>query len=360
MKYLLIMTLILALPICALAEEGDDRGNGGDAYSQEFISTARTVVKLLQRFPIKGLDSDGISRLIDRTVVGSKESLLLRGTEVDAINYPDANKPRIEVSRRGWDRMRHDFRRKRIIVLHEFLSIAGIDDSHYQYSELLTDADVCERTPAIRLLLEAQLKKSCTQISSRDLESVTYLDFPAQHLNRLEHGDFAGLVRLRSVSLGNNSFTSLPADLFEGAPSIEGLGMGSFVENLADCSFLRELRYLATISIGSAASPIRNVPAGCLAEANFGMLFLRIDGNDFDPNGLFANFTQEHRQFAVTFQGIGFEKLPVSFLAEQRPALHQINFELYTWRRNDEFLSSVQNATHLTCEPHLGVEIRCE
>ena len=128
------LTIFSAKAFCA---DGGTSGGGGDSYSLEFVSLAYNIISTLKTQPIAGIDLTKLARAVATTRVNSKALLTLNGNLVDAINYPDAKNPRIEISRSGWDHLIADPAEKMSLVLHEYLGILRVDDRQYQISHKL-------------------------------------------------------------------------------------------------------------------------------------------------------------------------------------------------------------------------------
>ncbi len=246
--YLVRMTLFLAVfitascgrdtvPTAQLAEaptnenpevpKGFDVGNGGDRYAGEFVEIGEEIVETLIHSPRAGIDSTAMLEAIRKTKVVSKDSLELDGKAIDAINYPLATPPRIEVNRDAWDRMkwrRHD---KIFLVMHEYLGILGVDDSNYQISRRTDKASVCERTDQVRRALENEFKKSCYRITVDDLRFITEIDLSDEMITELKPKDFEYLYSLQTLNLSQNQLTSLPVGIFRDNPWISTLNLNS-------------------------------------------------------------------------------------------------------------------------------------
>ena len=123
----------------------DHVGNGGDDYSIEFIGTAYEVLETLLYYPIKEVSPDKFLTAIRETKVNSKSRLYKGGYEVDALNYPKLNPPKIELSRSGWDRLDQKPIRKMLLVFHEYLGIMEVADDNYQLTQKLREALFCEK-----------------------------------------------------------------------------------------------------------------------------------------------------------------------------------------------------------------------
>jgi hypothetical protein len=145
--------MIWLLLACRLALAGNELGNGGDSFAQEFISLGRSLVEQLKAKPDPKISEDALAAVVESTSVVTKDSLDLRGNEVDAINYPEAK--RIELSRSRWQG--YDQHQKVSLVLHEYLGISRVDDSSYQISgpylkplQQSSSLSVTEEEPASR------------------------------------------------------------------------------------------------------------------------------------------------------------------------------------------------------------------
>lgn len=111
-------------------------GHGGDMAVSIFIGIASTVNNCLQSNAPKEypLLVGELRFMIQKAKVYSVEKTILNGHEVDAINYPDQDNPRVLLNRARWLKpdIRTDFRAG--LVLHEYLSLLGYQDDLYQIS----------------------------------------------------------------------------------------------------------------------------------------------------------------------------------------------------------------------------------
>ena len=145
MKSILILQVFLFLGFSVKAQ--NLVGNGGDVVASEFSFIARTAIFYLKQKSLSEQDRNlvlKIEKKIETTLVESVgHTLILSGREVDAINYPSNQK--IVISRPRWEqiRLRTPSERARI-VLHEYIWIAGADDSSYQVSIRLVSQIVQE------------------------------------------------------------------------------------------------------------------------------------------------------------------------------------------------------------------------
>ncbi len=112
---------------------GNTVANGGDVVASQFGKIAHvTITKAITgRFPKKNRQIiTDLKAAVLATRISTEEVLHLDSYEVDAINYPEEN--RIVVSRSRWKELRRS--EKELLVIHEYLWLAGYDDSSYQLS----------------------------------------------------------------------------------------------------------------------------------------------------------------------------------------------------------------------------------
>jgi hypothetical protein len=127
MKWLMAALMVLST---ASAFAGNELGNGGDSFAQEFVAIGRKLAELLENNPDPAFSAGIFQESVKRAAVSSKDKLELRGAEVDAINYPESG--RIEINRSRWKE--YGLREKTSLVFHEYLGVAGVDDSNYEVS----------------------------------------------------------------------------------------------------------------------------------------------------------------------------------------------------------------------------------
>lgn len=134
--------MVLLGSVCFASGGGNSIGNGGDSIASEFTSFAHRGVKAGK---VSNLNSkqaaliEVIDEAIANTIVETKSILFLGNREVDAINYPDLHK--IEVNRKNWPTVRSEGLRVQIMfVFHEYLGVAGYDDSDYSISTDLANS----------------------------------------------------------------------------------------------------------------------------------------------------------------------------------------------------------------------------
>lgn len=137
-------TFFLLLSVMALSSISQAQnmvGNGGDVVASEFNSIARTAVYFLQKKSLSTSDQNIVSDIqkkIETTLVESvNDELSIDGRVVDAINYPEL--ARIKVNRKRWEQIRlRNPSERAMIVLHEYIWIAGTNDGNYAVSTRLT------------------------------------------------------------------------------------------------------------------------------------------------------------------------------------------------------------------------------
>jgi len=122
---------------------GWESGNAGDTYAAEFRLTAKDVVQRLEllfqsskpMFDLAALKA----AVSPATTVVSEDHVFLNNEEVDAANYPKQHL--IKVNRSRWKELRRSTETKsRLRVsLHEFLFIAGTDDTGFVVSDRLIE-----------------------------------------------------------------------------------------------------------------------------------------------------------------------------------------------------------------------------
>jgi hypothetical protein len=135
------------------AHAGFDSGNAGDALSAEFIYTGRDVLQRLELSASAGkpiIDTKKLRVAMETTEVISKDKVVLRGEERDAVNYP--SRKLIEISRPRWKEYRKtsETHARLKVVLHEYLWMTGVDDTNYVQSEPIIRAlNVPNYSPSI-------------------------------------------------------------------------------------------------------------------------------------------------------------------------------------------------------------------
>ncbi|MGZ3650473.1 MAG: hypothetical protein ACXWSC_04730, partial [Bdellovibrionota bacterium] len=329
-----LATFFLCTSLSALAaDDGTDRGNPGDEYSKEFVSLGYDLSENLAKDPVPGVDARALLAAVQATTLHSEASLQLRGFDVDAINYPDSQKPQIVVSRQGWDRMAAEPHRRVFLVLHEYLSIMGIDDSKYQISGLLDRAQVCSRSAQVREGIERQLKKSCYRVIPDDLQYVPSLYFVGKGMTRLLNSDFKGLIGLENLYLQNNDIQSVDEGFFRAFPQMDSFNAGTAIKSLADCSWLASMPAVRGLTFGNGMDfrekfrPLDAIAPGCFSAAGkLNSLTLDIDGVTTTHSGFLQGISSTIGY--LTVEGTNLEKMDLRELKSPARQLNLVSFGL--------------------------------
>lgn len=117
---------------------GGISAGGGDEVGLEFTNLGQLISRFFLGMDRSSLpvDPNTLSAAVTQTIVRSDVHAYLgggffsRGEEVDAVNFPSEG--RILVSRSRWAEYRQD--QKVSLVLHEYLSVMGLNDRDYQIS----------------------------------------------------------------------------------------------------------------------------------------------------------------------------------------------------------------------------------
>ncbi len=149
------------LGACGRADMGAMDGGGGDTYVAEFKAIASTVLASvrMQTGSFTEFELNALEKAVSSSQVSFKNSLLLDGKDVEAINYPSSG--RIEVSFSRWGAA-HSREARAKLVFHEHLGLMGVDDSAYQISNRLVlvdsedDCNPVKGCPQYRLACRAQ------------------------------------------------------------------------------------------------------------------------------------------------------------------------------------------------------------
>jgi hypothetical protein len=137
MKHLSILAFFL--PFTALGS-GTDIGRGGDSIALDFKSVATYDVALLRQHAAdlgSIVNVDQLENVIAGAQLSTQDHVFLGDVEKDAVNFsaPD----RIVIGAARWIQLPLNDARKDALVLHEYVSLMGIDDSGYAVSgKLLT------------------------------------------------------------------------------------------------------------------------------------------------------------------------------------------------------------------------------
>ncbi len=143
MKILQVFAALLCCSVSGLACAESRVGNGGDAMAAEFVEMADDTLlqlaklkSLAEPFPLSAEEYKSLATAIATTVVFTKDkTILTNSAEVDAINYPVDHK--ILLNRSRWNALVYNLKSLKTIVLHEYLTLAGVDDKSYQVSTKL-------------------------------------------------------------------------------------------------------------------------------------------------------------------------------------------------------------------------------
>ncbi|MCB0421218.1 MAG: hypothetical protein KDD61_09485 [Bdellovibrionales bacterium] len=141
MKQVLLMFMISMLWVSSSLARVGQEGHGGDIVVSEFFGLAEEILESFKELPSKDLPSEDFvalfSESLEKVEVTSLDRVKLGDTEVDAINFPDIDEPKILLGRERWldPRITMDMRKQ--LIIHEFLSIMGFDDKYYRLSHRL-------------------------------------------------------------------------------------------------------------------------------------------------------------------------------------------------------------------------------
>ncbi len=133
-----IFVLLLTSTICFAGNEG---GNGGDSYGEEFESLGHELIKsmnspayqlILEKWK---LTPELLEDTIKMVILRSSEEAALGGFDVDGINYNDGQ-PMV-ISRSRW--RQNNLLQKLKIVLHEYFGVLKIEINHYTASSEFSD-----------------------------------------------------------------------------------------------------------------------------------------------------------------------------------------------------------------------------
>ncbi|MCU1441760.1 MAG: hypothetical protein JWP85_2757 [Rhodoglobus sp.] len=140
MKTLLLLMMLASSFAFGRSDGGNEGGHGGDPYALEFSGIAKAIGdKLVQeetrsgaafiKWKFKAADFQKSAKAIRYTSAES-DDMVLRGQEVDAINFPDQNL--IKVNRARWREL--NFRARSQLVLHEVFGILGVERDSFEAS----------------------------------------------------------------------------------------------------------------------------------------------------------------------------------------------------------------------------------
>ena len=153
-KKIIIIMLITTLLTCTQTSRAGQEGHGGDMAAALFLSVTYKlndqIVKLpMSTFPTEGF-LDTLNKAIHDTTIYSEEHVYLKDVEVDAINFPDIEQPRIILNRYRWLNTSLNYEIRSHLVLHEYLSIMGFNDSRYEISSAILSKVFTNNQPPSR------------------------------------------------------------------------------------------------------------------------------------------------------------------------------------------------------------------
>ena len=134
----------------AQAQGAKDTGNGGDAYTIEFVSIGKNILEHWEELDFthdSPVTKEEFERTLTAEVHSTTEKLYVNHFEVDAKNYPFCTGDEeltalyygvILINRTRWDDLRNDIVKKVALVFHEYLGVIGKNkvrfDDYYQVS----------------------------------------------------------------------------------------------------------------------------------------------------------------------------------------------------------------------------------
>ena len=127
----ILMAFVFIFPLWA--NSGSSVGNGGDPFAFEFINTARDVINLFSWINLSDLpefNALAFTQAVQQTHIASEVHVILNGSEVGAINYPDQTL--ITVNQSFWQTANPNQRMG--LVIHEYLGIMRLNDANYRLS----------------------------------------------------------------------------------------------------------------------------------------------------------------------------------------------------------------------------------
>jgi hypothetical protein len=137
MKFLWMWMSICLLAMGPLAKAGQE-SHGGDIAAAVFLTTAYELEQRLDTLSAADFPNDRLlvdyKRMIRAAFVSSEEHVYRQGVEVDAINIPDIDAPRVIVNRSRWLNPALNFEMRARLVFHEYLWLIGYDDDRYELS----------------------------------------------------------------------------------------------------------------------------------------------------------------------------------------------------------------------------------
>ena len=150
----------------------------------------------------------------------------------------------------------------------------------------LERSEFCKRTPQVRDGIMGELnlnKKQCAAVNLTTLADVKELYLSGRSLTGLQSGDFAGLIRLWKLDLGNNQLPELPPGVFDDLTKLESLDLErNQLSKLPPGVFdgLTKLR-----SIGLERNQLSELPPGVF-DSLTKLEWLDLSHNELKPAGL--------------------------------------------------------------------------
>ena len=110
---------------------------------------------------------------------------------------------------------------------------------------VIIEEGVCDRSPAVRDALRG--RRGCTEVLDSDLAGIVSLRLENRGIQSLRAKDLAGLGLLESLTLGGNTLSNLPMEVFEATPRLRSLDLaGNALRSLWP---LTPLKVLATLDM---------------------------------------------------------------------------------------------------------------
>ena len=162
----------------------------------------------------------------------------------------------------------------------------------YPSTGTIVAAGICGRTQAVQdeILDETSSISDCADVERHHLSAFTelYLDFDG--ITALAAGDFAGLTRVKTLTLHQNELTSLPEGVFTGLTSLEVLFLRGNGLTTLSAGVFEPLTALKFLSLPE--NDLRTLPAGVF-EPLTALETLHLDGNGLTtlPAGVFEPLT---------------------------------------------------------------------
>ena len=112
----------------------------------------------------------------------------------------------------------------------------------------MTFLPVCDRSKAIREKIVSQLKKSCDQITLKDLQSIKRLSIRGGGFKSLKSGDFSGLNELKDLDMSWNYLGTFPLEILNLTNleklNMNGVGFYSIPPGIGKLKKLKDIRVM--------------------------------------------------------------------------------------------------------------------